>query len=60
MIHFFSIVIEILALVGLFYGYGKKGRNLMLLSGLLLLLGGPIHTHVRGFVLGHLPGTKGR
>ena len=60
MIHFLSIVLELLALVGLLYGYMKKGRNLMLLSGILLLLGGPIHTQVRGFVLGHLPGVKGR
>lgn len=60
MIHFLSIVVEVLALIGLLYGYGKKGRNIMLISGLLLLMGGPIHNLARGFVLGGIAGMRGR
>jgi hypothetical protein len=50
-----SLVLELAALIGMVYGYSKKSRNLLLFSGLLLLLGGPLHTFFRGFLLSHLP-----
>jgi hypothetical protein len=55
-IRILSIAIEVLSLIGLFYGFSRKSRGLMLTCGLLLLLGGPIHNHVRGFVLGQIGG----
>jgi hypothetical protein len=50
-----SFLIEICAIIGLVYGYSKKSRNLLLFSGLLLLLGGPVHGFFRSFMLSHLP-----
>jgi quinol-cytochrome oxidoreductase complex cytochrome b subunit len=58
MIRILSILLELLSLVGLFYGYSRKGRHLMLICGLLLLLGGPIHNHVRGFVLAQVAALR--
>lgn len=53
-----SFLIEICAIIGLVYGYSQKSRNILLLSGLLLLLGGPIHTFFRSFILSHLPSLQ--
>ena len=50
-----SFLIEVAAIIGLVYGYSKKSRNILLFSGLLLLLGGPVHSFFRGFILSHLP-----
>ena len=58
MIRILSILVELLSLVGLFYGYSRRSRHLMLLCGLLLLLGGPIHNHVRGFVLAQVAALR--
>ena len=49
-----SFLLEIGAIIGLIYGYSRKSRNIMLFSGLLLFLGGPLHGFVRSFVLGQL------
>jgi len=57
MIRLISIAIEILSVIGLLYGYGNKSRNIMFLCGLLLLLGGPVHNHIRGLILGQVPGS---
>lgn len=54
MLQTLSLLIEIVAIVGLIYGYAKKSRNILLFSGLLMLLGGPLHTFFRGFILSHL------
>jgi hypothetical protein len=54
------LAIEIVALILLFYGFAKKGRWLMLLAGLLLLMNGPIHHRVRGFVVGGVSGAMHR
>jgi hypothetical protein len=50
-----SFLIEIAAIVGLIVGYSRKSRNILVFSGLLLLLGGPLHTFFRSFLLNHLP-----
>ena len=52
MIYISSIVLVILGLVGLCYGYAKNNRNIMLVSGLLLLLGGSLTEITRGFLAG--------
>ena len=51
------LAIEVVALIALFYGFAKKSRWLMLFAGLLLLLTGPIHHRVRGFVVGGISGA---
>jgi hypothetical protein len=56
----FYLLIEIAALLALCYGFATKGRWFMLLGGLLLLLGGPVHHHVRGFVVGGIHGALKR
>ena len=55
MLQTLSFLIEIGAIIGLVYGYSRKSRNILLFSGLLLLLGGPLHAFFRGFILSHLP-----
>lgn len=55
MVQTLSFLIEVAAIVGLVVGYSRKSRNILLFSGLLLLLGGPLHTFFRTFMLNHLP-----
>jgi hypothetical protein len=57
---FVFLAIEILAVLALLYGFAQKNRWLMLLGGLLLLLGGPVHNRVRGFIVGGISGAMGR
>jgi len=47
-----SILIECLGLIGLIYGYSKKNRNIMLVSGLVLWFGGSLNDFVSGFIAG--------
>ena len=47
-----SVIIEILALAGLIWGYSKKSRNVMLAAALLLWLGGSLNDFVSGFIAG--------
>ena len=53
-----SLVLEILGLTGLIFGYAKKNRNIMLISGLMLWIGGSLSDAVHGFIAGY--NFKGR
>ena len=48
-----SFALEILGLAGLIIGYSKKNRNLMLISGLVLWIGGSLSDVVHGFIAGY-------
>jgi len=56
MLNTLSIILEIVGIVGLIYGYTKKNRNIMLISALLLWFGGSLGDFVRGFI----DGARGR
>jgi len=60
MIRLILIVLEVAGIIGLVYGFAKKNRTILLVSGILLLFGGPIHTFVRGLVFGSIPGLNSR
>ena len=55
---FILITLEVLGIGFLLWGFARKSRGLMLLGGLLLLMGGPVHNRVRGFVVGGLAGLR--
>ena len=60
MIRLILIVLEVLGIIGLIYGFAKRSRAILLFAGLLLLFGGPIHSFVRGLVFGSIPGLNAR
>lgn len=47
-----SIVMEIVGLAWLVYGYSKNNRKHMLAAALLLWFGGSLNDFVRGFMAG--------
>ena len=49
MLNTISTVLVCLGLIGLVYGYIKRNRNIMLISGLALFFGGGLEDFIKGW-----------